>query len=151
VHTQNTYRHQLERDADGTLTYLLLGDLRELLTERSAGPGTCTALLVILDALLEEIPRLTSLDAVGDEYLDQVLAECPHWTPQVDALRSAKIADYRQLAELRNVVAAQRSFAGLAEALLTDLVRWLSAFRTHRRRERRLVQMAVNIDVGGEA
>lgn len=149
--SRNTYRHQLDRDADGALTYLLLGDLRELLHERSAGPGRRAALLVILDALLDEIPNLSGSDATGDEYLDGVLFECPHWSPQVDALRSAKIADYAQLAELRDAIQAHRSFAAMAAALEDELAEWMASFCTHRRQERRLVQTAANTDVGGEA
>ena len=148
---RNIYRHQLDREADGALTYLLLGDLRELLSERPAGPRSRAALLAILEALLDEIPNLASPDVAGDEYLDRVLTECPNWTPQVDALRAAKIADSERLAELRDAIQSRRPIAALADRLMGELREWMTAFCTHRRQERRLVQMAANTDVGGEA
>jgi hypothetical protein len=148
---RNLYRHQLDREADGALTYLLLGDLRELLSERPAGPRTRAALLAILEALLDEIPNLAGPDAAGDAYLDGVLADCPNWTPQVDALRAAKIADTERLSELRDAVQSRRPFVALADGLVDELGEWMAAFGTHRRQERRLVQMAANTDVGGEA
>jgi hypothetical protein len=135
-----------DREPPIILEYILLGDLRELLTEPPTA-HTRHALLVVLDALLDAISlRLRA----GEDYLTEVLDERPNWSRQVEALRRGHAADQARLAELRDHIHRGVSFAAVAEQIARDLAAWMESLAANRHDENRLEQMAVNRDHGGE-
>jgi hypothetical protein len=142
-------RERGARQAAPLFTYLLLGDLRELLLEPESD-HTRRALLVFLDFLLDELPD-RSRPEQGAEFLGEVLDEFPNWAGQVEALRCGEAADYARLAELRDALRWNGPSAALAGEIARDLAAWLESVAAHAREEQSLVQMAVNRDVGGEA
>lgn len=144
-----TFRDHADHEAATLFTYLLLGDLRELLDE-PATVETRHALRVFLDVLLDELPDRSRLKRNG-EFLGEVLDEFPNWSGQVESLRCGEAADYSRLAELRETLRGNVSYAALADEIACDLREWMDSVSVHRGQERRLVQMAANREVGGEA
>jgi hypothetical protein len=128
------------------LEYILLGDLRDLL-EDPADETTSKWLLVVLDALLDTLPREFALREAGG-YLSEVLEQFPNWADQVDQLHREQSALYEKLGQLRRQVSADNSYSELADGLRSDLRDWMQSFVAHHRHERRMVQTAFNLEVG---
>jgi hypothetical protein len=127
-----------------TLEYILLGDLRDLLDQ----PVPDQAWLVaILDALLDTLPREFDLEE-EDGYLTEVLENYPAWSPEVDELQSEHAMLFAMLKQLRAKIAAQSSFAALAQDVRDGLREWILTLVAHNRNENRLLQTAMNLDVG---
>lgn len=129
-----------------TLEYLLLGDLRELL-EEPADPENCRWLVVLLDALLDTLPCEFALEEEGG-YMNEVLEEYPSWHRQVVGLQSEHEALYSRLQEVRRHVAGQVPLNGIADVVRRDLQDWMNSLIAHNRHETRLIQTAVNLEVG---
>lgn len=127
------------------LEYILLGDLRDLL-EEPANEETRKWLAAVLDALLGSLPG--EVDEDDDDYLSAVLENYPSWYPQVDRLQREHRTLYARLRELRNQIVREQSFARIAGVLRRELREWMAAFTAHHRHENRLLQMAMNLEVG---
>jgi len=128
------------------LEHILLGDLRDLL-EEAPDKSTRKWLLVILDALLDTLPRQYELQA-GGGYLSEVLEQYPNWSEQVDQLLVEKQDLFAKLGRLREGVDQRVSFAKIAEEVRRDLREWMASLSSHQRHERRILQTAFNLDVG---
>ena len=129
-----------------TLEYLLLGDLRDLL-EEPADEHTGKWLLAVLDALLETLPRQFNLKEEGG-YMQVVLDEFPSWESQVDRLQCEHETLSAKLLQLRNQVVGQTSFGEAASRLRSELRDWMDSLKSHNRRENRLLQTAMTLEVG---
>ncbi len=128
------------------LEFILLGDLRVLLQE-PLDETTRPWLLSVLDALLETLPRQFRLkDREG--YLREVLEEYPSWERQVEELRAERQALFEQLRRLREAVHNRDEFPEVAELAEQQLAEWLRSVVAFHRHENRLVQLAMNLDVG---
>jgi hypothetical protein len=138
-----TLRHPPERRNDLVLEYLLLGDLRELLEEPST-PPTRRSILVVLNVVLDE------LSLIEDDGFSDVLDDRPQWQREVEGLRGDKVVHYLELAELRECLEEGLPIRRSARQVSHMLRVWMDALSGLRRRENRLVQMAVNGDLGGE-
>ncbi len=134
----------LQRSA--TLEYILLGDLRDLL-EEPANEETCRWLSAVLDALLDTLPREFDLEEQGG-YLSVVLEEFPNWSPQVEQLQEEHYILFAKLKNLRKRVSQRSSFAAIADELRVDLHEWMRMLIAHHRHENRLLQTAINLEVG---
>ena len=129
-----------------SLEYLLLGDLRDLL-EEPEDEETCRWLLAVLDALLDMLPVEFHLKEENG-YLTEVLDEYPNWYDQVEDLRREHEVLFRKLQELRLRIARQSPFAEIAEEVRRNLREWMRTLIAHHRHENRLLQTAVNLEVG---
>lgn len=130
----------------GTLEYILLGDLRDLL-EEPADEETNRWLVAVLDTLLELLPNQFALEESGG-YLAEVTAEFPNWHREVEALQREHQSLFDSLQQLRNQVASDTPFDGIADQVRAELRDWMQRITAHRRHENRLVQTAVNLEVG---
>lgn len=128
------------------LKYILLGDLRELL-EQPPDSETAEWLLAVLDALLETLPQEFELKE-ADGYLSPVLEEYPNWEGLVLQLLAEHKQLNRKLWELRSRVAEKRQIAEIAAEVRDDLRLWMRALHAHQRHEQRLLQTALNLEVG---
>ena len=128
------------------LEHLLLGDLRELLEEPPDRQNR-RWLLVILDGLLETLPREFLLKEEGG-YLAEVLDEYPSWSPQVEQLRRQHGDLYVTLDRLRQRLSSNRPFREVADEVRSELRDWMNCLIAHNRHENRILQTAINLDVG---
>ena len=129
-----------------TLEYILLGDLRDLLYE-PPDEETCRWLLAVLDALLETLPREFDLKQ-QDGYLMEVLENYPNWSSAVDRLQSEHNELFLKLKELRGQISRQFAFAEIADEVCRGLKDWMLTLIAYHRHENRLVQTALNLEVG---
>lgn len=129
-----------------TFEYILLGDLRDILEEPPSAE-TSRWLLAILDALLDTLPFELELKAENG-YLSEVLEEFPNWWSQVEVLRLEHENLFQKLEKLRFRVASQDRFADIADEVGRDLHEWMLALKAHHRHENRMLQTALNLEVG---
>lgn len=129
-----------------SLEYILLGDLRDLL-EESPGDETRRWLLAVLDTLLETLPREFDLEE-EDGYMTEVLERYPSWSAQVERLHRDHEILFSKLKELRGRIERNSWVAPIANEVRRDLRDWILKLIAHRRSETRLVQTAMNLEVG---
>lgn len=126
--------------------YILLGDLGDLL-EEPADKHTRRWLIAVLDALVDTLPREFQLKA-SSGYLSEVLDEYPSWYRHVENLRAEHEELYANLRELREQIVLQEDFNEVAERVRYDLRDWMARLTAHHRHENRLIQTAMNLEVG---
>jgi len=129
-----------------SLEYILLGDLRDIL-EEPPDDESRRWLLAVLDALLETLPREFGLEE-EDGYMAEVLERYPSWTPQVQRLHSDHDHLFSKLKELRGRVERNIWISPIANEVRRDLREWILKLIAHHRSETRLMQTAMNLEVG---
>ena len=129
-----------------SLEYILLGDLRDVLEERP-DPESRRWLIAVLDALLETLPREFDLED-SDGYMIEVLERYPSWSSQVERLYRDHDLLFAKLKELRGRVECDNWIAPIANEVRRDIRDWTLKLIAHRRSETRLVQTAMNLEVG---
>ena len=129
-----------------SLEYILLGDLRDLLEEPS-DDETRRWLLAVLDTLLDTLPREFDLED-EDGYMAEVLERYPSWSAQVDRLHRDHEILFSKLKELRGRIERNSWVAPIANEVRRDLRDWILKLIAHHRSETRLVQTAMNLEVG---
>lgn len=134
-------------DQCSALEYILLGDLREIL-EQPADGNTLRWLKTVLDALLDSEPDEELLSGES-EYLVEVLEQFPNWHDQVQALHAEKRQLFGKLRQLRGRLADDSRLPGIALEARSAIRDWMDRFGRHLRSERRLVQLAYTMEVGG--
>ena len=129
------------------LEHLLLDDLRELLWEPFDSENRRWTAAVV-SCLLKVVAAEQRLQA-SDGYLSDVLDEFPWWIAQVERLEQNHQKLIRQLrrAQQRLRLPPRRD---ADRGIRRELWSWLECFTRHRQRERELVQLSVNLDLGGE-
>jgi hypothetical protein len=130
-----------------SLEYILLGDLRDILDDEPADDESRKWLLAVLDALLETLPREFDLEE-EDGYMSEVLARYPSWSPQVERLRNDHDNLFSKLKELRGRVERNIWISPIANEVRRDLREWILKLIAHHRGETRLMQTAMNLEVG---
>lgn len=126
--------------------YILLGDLRDLLQEPIDADGR-KWLIAVLDSLLETLPREFNLEE-EDGYMSEVLERFPNWTHQVDRLHHDHEVLFAKLQNLRDRIGTDSWLAPIAQEVRRDLRDWMQSLIAHHRSENRLVQTAMNLEVG---
>lgn len=129
-----------------TFEYILLGDLRDLL-EEPADEFTGKWLLAVLDSLVQTLPVSLELQEL-DGYLSPVTERYPSWSPQVENLHRRQAALFEKLRLLRDRIASNDSFDNEAAVVRRELREWMLSCIAQRRSENRLLQTAMNLDVG---
>jgi len=128
------------------LEYILLGDLRDVL-EEPADAQNRKWLAAILDALLETLPYEFFLKE-EEGYLQEVLDRYPNWANEVDQLRGEHDILFCRLKQLHDRVLSEAPFAEIAEQVREEVREWMRALIAHNRHELRLMQTAMNLEVG---
>lgn len=139
-------RHAHLLNRYNTLEYILLGDLRDLLEEGS-DQETHKWLVAVLDALLKTLPREFDLED-EDGYMSDVLELHPHWASRVERLHEGHDQLFAKLKKLRARLCRQELFAPIADEVRRDLRDWMRSLQAHNRAEVRLLQTAMNLEVG---
>jgi hypothetical protein len=129
------------------LEYILLGDLRDVL-EEPANRHTRGWLIAILDALLDTLPREMALKE-SSGYLHEVLDEYPSWYRHVEDLQNEERLLFLSLQSLRDRLETSESYAFAADRLKSTLRQWMTRLTAHHRHENRILQTAMNLEVGG--
>jgi len=129
-----------------SLEYILLGDLRDVLQDPVDAEGR-RWLVAILDSLLETLPHEFDLEE-EDGYMSEVLERFPNWTHQVERLHRDHEVLFEKLQELRNRIVNDSWIAPIAQEVRRDLRDWMLSLIAHHRSENRLVQTAMNLEVG---
>jgi hypothetical protein len=129
------------------LEYILLGDLRDVL-EEPANRHTRGWLIAILDALLDTLPREMALKE-SSGYLHEVLDEYPSWYRHVEDLQNEERLLFLLLQSLRDRLETSESYAFAADRLKSTLRQWMTRLAAHHRHENRILQTAMNLEVGG--
>jgi hypothetical protein len=129
-----------------SLEYILLGDLRDLL-EEPAEEESRKWLLAVLDTLLDTLPRAFDLED-ADGYMAEVLERYPSWSPQVERLHRDHDQLFMKLKELRGRIERNIWIAPIANEVRRDLRDWILKLIAHHRGETRLMQTAMNLEVG---
>jgi hypothetical protein len=129
-----------------SLEYILLGDLRDLL-EETADEESRRWLLAVLDALLDTLPHEFDLEE-ADGYMTEVLERYPSWSAQVERLRRDHDLLFSKLKELRGRIERNIWIAPIANEVRRDLRDWILKLVAHHRGETRLMQTAMNLEVG---
>jgi hypothetical protein len=133
-------------DQYSSLEYILLGDLRDVL-EEPADRESRRWLVAILDALLETLPKEFDLED-ADGYMSEVLERYPNWSPQVERLHRDHDLLFFKLKELRGRIERDTWIAPIANEVRRDLHDWILNLIAHNRNENRIVQTAMNLEVG---
>lgn len=129
-----------------SLEYILLGDLRDLLDEPIDRENR-RWLIALLDALIDTLPREFDLED-EDGYMSEVLERFPNWSHQVDRLHRDHAELFAKLKELRGRIERDSWIAPIANEVRRDAREWVRTLVAHNRRETRLVQTAMNLEVG---
>jgi hypothetical protein len=128
------------------LEYILLGDLRDLL-EEPADRYTRRWLISVLDALLDTLPREMAIKE-SSGYLNEVLDEYPSWYRHVEELQNEQQLLFLSLQSLRERLDTSESYDHDAVRVRSALRRWMNRLMAHHRHETRLLQTALNLEVG---
>jgi hypothetical protein len=129
------------------LEYILIGDLRDLL-ESPIDDQNLRWISAVLDALLETRPKQFELKQQQGGYLQEVLEVHPNWECHVVTLEVEQAQMCDRLRQLRAELPDAVKVEFLARTLRMELKGWMQAFVAHNRRESRLLQTAMNLEVG---
>lgn len=128
------------------LEYILLGDLRDLL-EEPPDRYTRPWLTAVLDALLDTLPREMAVKE-SSGYLCEVLDEYPSWYRHVEELQNEQRLAFLALQMLRDRLETSGSYERDADRVRSALRQWMTRLVAYHRRENRLLQTAMNLEVG---
>jgi hypothetical protein len=128
------------------LEYILLGDLRDLI-EDPADQYTRHWLVAVLDALLDTLPRQMALKE-SSGYLNEVLDEYPSWYRHVEELQNEQRLLVLSLQALRDRLDTAAPYERDAERVNSTVRQWMNRLMAHHRHETRLLQTAMNLEVG---
>ncbi len=129
-----------------SLEYILLGDLRDIL-EEPPDDESRKWLLAVLDTLLETLPREFDLEE-EDGYMAEVLERYPSWSAQVERLCRDHEQLFFKLKELRGRIERNIWISPIAHEVRRDLRDWILKLIAHHRSETRIIQTAMNLEVG---
>lgn len=121
--------------------YLLLGDLRDLLSETQDETNR-KWLLAVLDVLVELMPRERLLHDEQGGYMSAVLNEFPSWSQQVLRLHLRKLQLDYLLRDARNRIRNNESWVAIADQLSSELQDWMNRFVSVHRAEASLLMFA---------
>ncbi|MDB4757036.1 hypothetical protein OAG56_06640, partial [Mariniblastus sp.] len=128
------------------LEYLLIGDMRTLLSE-DFDLQTRASLLILLNRLIRNLPNVLKL-ALDNSYLNAVLKRRPNWSRQIKALYQANMVC---VSLVRDRLEKDTSIDAISKEVEQRLRHWIESLATIRCRESTMLQEAFALDLGGEA
>ncbi len=131
-----------------SMTWLLVGDIREMLHDR-LDRDAIRWLRPVLDAL---IASMCEREASGDSsgFFEEVLDPCPELTPRVEEIQGEQTQLCARLKELRARLELRQGVTRLVRELQTDLAEWVQMMTENARHERELLQSVWYTEIGGE-
>lgn len=143
----NQPRSLLKASCD--LEYLLMGDIRILLSEKFDS-RTRSSLIALLNRLILNLPVALELSS-QDGYLRHVLERHPNWSRKINELYQANLDCVSTLVPVRDCLAKNGSITAISKDLEDQLRNWIESFAVLRRQESTMLQEAFTVDLGGEA
>jgi len=131
------------------LEYLLVGDIRILLTERFDWRSRNT-LLLLLNRLTTNLPKVLELSS-KETYMAPVLERRPNLSQKVDDMYQANLDCLAVLNLVRDRIQKDLCIESISDELELLLKNWIRSFAALRHQERRILQEAFVVDFGGEA
>jgi hypothetical protein len=126
----------------------LVEELRQL-TEDEPTETTQAQLRAAVNELFSLLPVQFEFKSC-DDYLGDVTDEYPNWDTQVRTLRVEQALLYEDLREIRDRLEEGDSAPSTSITLMPLIKDWVCRLQTHETEERRLSQIAANLDVGGQ-
>lgn len=111
------------------IEYILLGDLRQLLTEPMTEQSR-QWIHRLLDMLLDLLPSQFAAEE-ADGYLQDVLDEHPEWERRVHDLRQQHDDLYQSLSGLRADLSDEQMVDRRAAQVRRELAAWIDRFQRH--------------------
>jgi biopolymer transport protein ExbB/TolQ len=115
--------------------------------EEPANSYTRGWLVAVLDALLETLPQQMAIKEASG-YLNEVLDEYPSWYRHVEELQNEERLLFLSLQALRDRLETSQSYAHAADRVRSSLRQWMTRLTAHHRHENRILQTAMNLEVG---
>lgn len=131
-----------------TLTWLLVGDIREMLQDH-LDEEAIHWLRPVLDALINAMCEQSELTS-REGWYDDLLGCFPHLISRVARIEAEQNELCKSLRELRNGIERDIPLARLARELEDDLNSWVDLLTRHSRREAVLMQDVWYTEIGGE-
>jgi predicted transcriptional regulator len=130
------------------MTWLLVGDIREMLQDR-LDRDAIRWLRPVLDALIDSMCEWeTREDSSG--FFEDVLDPCPELTPRVEQIQGEQTQLCARLRELRARLERRQGVSRIVRELQADLAEWVQMMTDNARRERELLQSVWYSEIGGE-
>lgn len=131
-----------------TLTWLLVGDIREMLQDH-LDEEAIRWLRPVLDALIAAMGEQAELTN-REGWYDDVVGSFPHLISRVAKIEAEQTELCRSLRELRHHIERDLPLSRLTKEVEADLANWVDLMMTHGRRERVLLQDVWYTEIGGE-
>jgi len=131
-----------------TLTWLLVGDIREMLQDH-LDEEAIRWLRPVLDALIAAMGEQAELTN-REGWYDDVVGSFPHLISRVAKIEAEQTELCRSLRELRHHIERDLPLSRLTKEVEADLANWVDLMMTHGRRERVLLQDVWYTKIGGE-
>ena len=134
-----------------TLTWLLVGDVREMLQDRLDAEAI-RWIKPLLDALIQTMCEQCQIEK-SPGYFEDVLESFPNWSNEIDAVLGEHAELCHALENLRYSLVElqpQHSVHMYAKLLEVELQQWVEAMMEHARRDRELLQNVWYTEIGGE-
>lgn len=131
-----------------TLTWLLVGDIREMLQDH-LDDEAIRWLKPVLDSLIRAMCEQSELHS-NDGLYDDLLGTFPHLISRVAGIEAEQNELCRSLRELRNGIERDIPLERLAAELEEGLGDWVDLMTRHSRREAVLLQDVWYTEIGGE-
>ena len=131
-----------------TLTWLLVGDIREMLQDH-LDEEAIRWLRPVLDALIAAMGEQAELTN-REGWYDDVVGSFPHLISRVAKIEAEQTELCRSLRELRHHIERDLPLSRLTKEVEADLANWVNLMMTHGRRERVLLQDVWSTEIGGE-
>ncbi len=131
-----------------TLTWLLVGDIREMLQDH-LDEDAIRWLRPVLDALIAAMGEQAEPTNCEGWY-DDVVGSFPHLISRVAKIEAEQTELCRSLRELRHHIERDLTLSRLTKEVEADLANWVDLMMTHGRRERVLLQDVWYTEIGGE-
>jgi hypothetical protein len=131
-----------------TLTWLLVGDIREMLQDH-LDEEAIRWLKPVLDALINAMCEQSELTN-RKGWHDDLLGTFPHLISRVARIEAEQTELCKSLRELRHGIERDVPLARLATEIESELSDWVELMIRHSRREALLLQNAWYTEIGGE-
>lgn len=131
-----------------TLTWLLVGDIREMLQDH-LDEEAIRWLRPVLDALIAAMGEQAELTN-REGFYDDVVGSFPHLISRVAKIEAEQSELCRSLRELRHHIERDLPLSRLTKEVEADLASWVELMMNHGRRERVLLQDVWYTEIGGE-